>query len=71
MMVRTEDDRLSICFRTRAPESDLLAYIDAWGGFELVPTGTLAEWEASSLIGIARGFYGPSAQTAPGHERDT
>lgn len=67
---RSEDERLAFYFRTRAPDFDLLADIDAWGGYELVPIGeTAGEGQVTSLVELVTTFYGPASQTAAEYER--
>lgn len=67
---RSEDERLAFYFRTRAPDFDLLADIDAWGAYGLVPSGgTAGEGEVTSLTELVTTFYGPAAQTATAQEQ--
>ncbi len=66
---RTEDERLAFYFRTRSPDFDLLADIDAWGGYELVPLDeTAGEGQITSLVDLVTTFYGPATQTAAEYE---
>lgn len=70
LLGRSEEERLDFYFRTRAPDFDLLADIDAWAGHELMPLGdTAGEGQADSLVELVTMFYGPASQTPAEYER--
>lgn len=49
----SETERINYYYRSRAPESDLLADIDAWGAYEEVDNGT-----AVTVTEVVRNYYG-------------
>lgn len=49
----SEAERIDYYYRSRAPESDLLADIDAWGAYEEVDNGT-----AVTVTEVVRNYYG-------------
>lgn len=55
----SESERIDYYYRSRAPESDLLGDIDAWGAYEEVDNGT-----AVTVTEVVRNYYG--AQKAGG-----
>jgi len=66
---RSEAELLNFYFRTRAPDFDLLADIDAWGAYELVPHGEPEQRSSvTSLVALVTAYYGPAAQTPALHE---
>lgn len=51
--LHSEEERLEFYYNSRAPESDLLADIDAWGAYEEVDNES-----ANNLYQVINGYYG-------------
>jgi len=64
----SRSDRLDFYFRTRAPDMDLLADIDAWGRFGALPRTRSQTTTFRTLRDIIEAQYGPAGQTATQYE---